>query len=152
MKKIIFSIFLQAFLGFNLVFGYNQSYIQKLPPRDQYKIKLIQKVNKSVVSIVWLKPTYTYTYKYIYLWEGFYIKVPDKIIPKWYQIVTAWTAFFITKNWILLTNKHVVNNPYLHYQAITSDGKKYNIKILAISKKYDLALVYIPWIKSTPLK
>jgi len=123
----------------------DHQYLQSLPARDQYKINLIQQVTPSVVSVIWLAPVYTYTYKYLDLWNWFYIKIPDKIVKQWYKIVTAWTAFFITSNWILLTNKHVVNQPDLVYKIITYDWKEYPVKILAMSKNYDLALLYVKW-------
>ena len=150
-KKII-SLIIITILLLNLTIWGNLNYFNKLPYWDQYKIKLIQKANQSVVSIIWLKPTFSYEYKYIYIWDWFYIKIPEKLVQKWYKIVTAWTAFFITSNWILLTNRHVVNNPYLKYKAITINWKEYDVKILAIAKNYDLALLYIPGIKSKPLK
>jgi serine protease Do len=44
---------------------------------------------------------------------------------------------------LILTNKHVVSNTSASYTVITSDGKKYNAKVLAQDPANDLAIVKI---------
>jgi serine protease Do len=123
-----------------------------LPVWEQQRIKLINKVSESVVSVVWLAPSYKYVYEYIDLGDGIMLKVPQGVVKQGYKVVSAWTAFFITSNGILLTNNHVVQDPNLIYKIVTSDGKVYKAKVLIRSKKYDLALLYVKWKNFKPLK
>lgn len=59
------------------------------------------------------------------------------------QKVGGGTAFFITEDWYLLTNKHVVADKDALYTVITHDQKEYDATILAIDPLTDLAIVKI---------
>ena len=150
MKKIILLVFTIVISWLTVAF--NQQYYDSLPEWDKYNIKLINSILPSVVNIVWYEKTYKPVYEYIDLGWWFYVKVPKWYIFKWYQPVSMWTAFFLTSNWVLITNAHVVKDKNLKYKAVTYDWKKYDIKILAISDKYDLALIYIKWKNFKPVK
>jgi len=54
-----------------------------------------------------------------------------------------WTWFFITKDWIIITNKHVISDENAEYTIITSDWKEYNAKLLAKDPLTDLAIIKI---------
>ncbi len=149
MRNILF-IFIVSIVSFT--FSFYSQYFYQLPIQEQKRIKLINSVSKSVVSVIGFAPTYRYIYKYIDLGDGFVLKIPQWLIKEWYKPVTAWTAFFVTSNGILLTNNHVVEDKNLIYKIITSDGKIYRVKVIARSKKYDLALLYAKWVHSKPLK
>ncbi len=59
------------------------------------------------------------------------------------QEVGAGSGFFISADGLILTNKHVVSDTTASYTVITSDGKKYDAKVLAQDPTNDLALVKI---------
>lgn len=61
----------------------------------------------------------------------------------WNELVTYWSAFLITKNWIGITAYHVVSKD-LKYKAIDYEGNEYNIKLITWNIEKDLALIYIP--------
>ena len=57
--------------------------------------------------------------------------------------VWGWTWFFVTKDWILITNKHVISDKNAEYTVITNDNQEYNAKVLAIDPITDLAVIKI---------
>ncbi len=59
------------------------------------------------------------------------------------QEIGAGSGFFISADGLILTNKHVVSDSSASYTVITSDGKKYDAKVLAQDPTNDLALVKI---------
>jgi serine protease Do len=65
------------------------------------------------------------------------------------QDVGAGSGFFISADGLILTNKHVVSDTTASYTVITSDGKKYDAKVLAQDPTNDIALVKID-IKNAP--
>ena len=145
MKKFLILFFiLVSFFSISFAnYTSKYEYVFNLPSFDKYKINLIQKVSPAVVSVIWFKPVYKYAYKYIDLGDWFTIRIPEKVIQDWYYPVSAGTAFFVSPRWLLVTNAHVVDDKSLKYKIITSDGKKYPVKILAISETKDLALLYV---------
>lgn len=54
-----------------------------------------------------------------------------------------WSWFFISKDGIIMTNKHVVSDTNAKYTVITSDGKEYDGKVLALDPLTDLAIIKI---------
>lgn len=59
------------------------------------------------------------------------------------QEVGAGSGFFISADGLILTNKHVVSDSSASYTVLTSDGKKYDAKVLAEDPVNDLAIVKI---------
>ncbi|QQG46009.1 MAG: trypsin-like peptidase domain-containing protein [Candidatus Niyogibacteria bacterium] len=53
------------------------------------------------------------------------------------------SGFLITKNGLILTNKHVIADPKADYSVITYDGKKHETKILARDPINDVAILKI---------
>lgn len=53
------------------------------------------------------------------------------------------TGFVITSDGLILTNKHVVNQADATYTVLTSDGKDYTARVLALDPVLDLAIVKI---------
>src|SRR4030042_956716 len=53
------------------------------------------------------------------------------------------TGFIITSDGLIVTNKHVVDNPRAEYQVFTSDGKNYKAKVKAKDPLNDLAVLEI---------
>ncbi|MDR3643163.1 MAG: trypsin-like peptidase domain-containing protein [Candidatus Doudnabacteria bacterium] len=59
------------------------------------------------------------------------------------QEVGAGSGFFVSADGLILTNKHVVSDLTASYTVITSDGKKYDAKVVAQDPVNDLAIVKI---------
>jgi S1-C subfamily serine protease len=59
------------------------------------------------------------------------------------QEVGAGSGFFVSQDGLILTNRHVVSDTTASYTVITSDGKKYDAKVLAQDPVNDLAIVKI---------
>lgn len=53
------------------------------------------------------------------------------------------TGFIITSDGLVVTNKHVVDNPRAEYQVFTQDGKNYKAKVKAKDPLNDLAVLEI---------
>ena len=56
---------------------------------------------------------------------------------------TAGTGFIVSKDGLILTNKHVVSDSSASYNVYTSDGKLYKAKIQATDPNNDIALLKI---------
>ncbi|MDD5692921.1 MAG: trypsin-like peptidase domain-containing protein [Patescibacteria group bacterium] len=56
---------------------------------------------------------------------------------------TAGTGFLVSKDGLILTNKHVVSDSNATYTVSTSTGKQYNAKIQALDNNNDIALLKI---------
>lgn len=54
-----------------------------------------------------------------------------------------WTGFFITKDWKIITNKHVVSDKNAEYTVITNNWEEFEAKILALDPLSDLAIIKI---------
>lgn len=65
------------------------------------------------------------------------------------QKVGAGSGFLVSADGLILTNKHVVSDEQANYTVITSDGRQYDAKILAIDPRNDLAIIKID-IKDAP--
>ena len=57
--------------------------------------------------------------------------------------IWGWSWFFVTKDWLILTNKHVVSDENATYTIITHDAKEYEASILALDPITDLAVLKI---------
>lgn len=57
--------------------------------------------------------------------------------------VWGWTWFFITKDGIILTNKHVIDDPNAQYTVILQNSEEYQAKVLALDPLSDLAVMKI---------
>lgn len=59
------------------------------------------------------------------------------------QKIGAGSGFFVSKDGLILTNKHVVSDSAASYTVLTSDGKSYDAKVLSTDPINDIALVKI---------
>lgn len=115
----------------------------------------IQKENK-IISIKNLENSVTDIIKDVSPWVVSIIAKKDLVIyrndPWWFFHTPVWTVkkeiwwwtwFFITKEWIIITNEHVVSDKSSTYTIITNDKKEYEAKIIATNKVKDLAILKI---------
>ncbi len=57
--------------------------------------------------------------------------------------VGGWSGFFVTKDGIIMTNKHVVADTSAKYTVITSDGSEYEASVVALDPLTDLAIIKV---------
>lgn len=100
----------------------------------QSNLKLIAKeIWPTVVSIIISKDVPTYTMD-----PYWFFSTPSWSVNK---KIWGWSWFFVRKDWLIITNKHVVSDPNAEYSVITSDNKEYVWKILATDPTTDLAII-----------
>jgi len=97
--------------------------------------KLVKNVWPSVVNIIIKKDIDLYRKD---PWGFFQEKVGSVEKQVWWG---SW--FFITKDGMIMTNKHVVYDANAKYTVITNDWKEYDSKVIALDPLNDLAIIKI---------
>ena len=92
-----------------------------------------KKLSPSVVSIIVSKDVQTYKTDPF----GFFYEPSGTVRKK----VGGGTGFFITKEGLVLTNKHVVSDPVASYTIISASGEEFVGKVLSFDPTNDLAVV-----------
>ncbi len=95
--------------------------------------KLVKEVSPSVVSIIIKKDLTVYRQDPFWFFQTPIWTVKRKI---WW-----WTWFFITKDWKIITNKHVVSDVEAEYTIITNDWNEFDAKLIASDPINDLAIL-----------
>lgn len=106
---------------------------QKLSNLESWVKSIAQKIWPSVVNIIISKDIEVYRTDPFWFFQE----------PSWTvnRKVWWWTGFFITKNWLILTNKHVVGDENASYTIITSNWTEYQWKVVALDPTNDLAII-----------
>lgn len=113
-------------------------------------IKIVKETAPSVISIV--------ISKNVPVFEEYYEEFFGFEIPQFRQKGTekkevGWgTGFLVSADGLALTNKHVVSDSSASYTAITNDGKKYEIEVLARDNFNDLAIIKLKGEGFRPVK
>lgn len=117
--------------------------------------EVVEKASPSVVSIIVSKDV---VYKqYSNPFEDFFpFGLPFNIVPPGYEGQTpnngqqsekrqigGGTGFIISKDGLILTNKHVVSDEQASYSVVTSSGKKYEATVVDRDPLNDLAILKI---------
>ena len=134
----------------------NSDYLP-MTTQEQAVINVVKKASRAVVSIVIYKdmPVYeTYYEEQTPLPGDFFGLAPFKIeIPKQRQKgvqkqkIGEGTGFIVSADGLIFTNKHVVAEKDAQYSVVANDGKKYDVKVLAIDPFADLAVLKIEQIQ-----
>lgn len=124
--------------------------------------EVVKKVSPSVVSIIVTKDLskhYNLTGPDIFLFEDFFrspfkFKFPfpqkeNSQRENKQQVVGGGTGFVISKDGLILTNKHVVIDEEADYTVVMNNGQKHEAEVLARDPILDIAVVKI---KDTPPK
>lgn len=95
--------------------------------------KLVKDVSPWVVSIIIKKDLTVYRQDPFWFFQTAIWTVKKKI--GW------WTGFFVSKDWKIITNKHVVSDENAEYTIITNDGGEFDAKIIATDPINDIAIL-----------
>ncbi|MFH1509743.1 MAG: trypsin-like peptidase domain-containing protein [Candidatus Nealsonbacteria bacterium] len=122
-----------------------------IPPtsHEDLLIKAVENVDPAVVSIVITKDVPIYEQYYYDPFEGFGGIGSDFLIPQYRQNGTekkevgGGTGFIVSKDGMILTNKHVALDKEAEYTVFTNDGKTYPAKVLARDPLQDIAVLKI---------
>ncbi len=149
-KKLILNVILPSIISwiiwaliFSSIFYIKQNNIKinnnneiiHIKELEEKTTNIIKKVSPSVVSIVIKEDLLIYKSDP----RGFFRQPIWSIKRK----VWWWTWFFITKNWKILTNKHVVYNKNAVYTIITNSWEEFDSTVLALDPINDLAVLQI---------
>jgi serine protease Do len=115
---------------------------------EEKVISAVQETSRAVVSIVITKDIPILEKYYVdpfggSFWGG------ELLIPQYRekgtekQKIGGGTGFIISKDGMILTNKHVLSEENAEYTVFLNDGQSYPIEILAKDPFYDLAVIKI---------
>ncbi len=149
---LISGIFYSKFVDINI--GAPQKTIEdhyfSAVSQEETIISVVERVSPSVVSIIITKDipvAYEYYYDPSEGFEWFFGESFE--VPQYEQEGTEkrevgeGTGFIISKDGLILTNKHVVSDKDAEYTVLTNEGKKLSAKVLARDPIKDLAIIKI---------
>jgi len=122
---IIISLLIWAFSSF-LFLNYSEN--KNINFLEEKIINISEKSSPSVVSIIEEKD--------LNIFEKNNFSIFDN--KTWW-----WSGFFINKEWIIITNNHVIKNKNSKYIIILNNWEKLNSKIIYYDKKSDIAMLQI---------
>ncbi len=110
--------------------------------------------NAAVVSVIISKdlPVIERYYQTIDMGNGIRVRVPrTRQQGSQEQVVGGGTAFFVSNDGLLMTNKHVVSDPGASYTVLLNDGQKVKATVLQVDNQNDIALLKIDRTNTPPL-
>lgn len=126
--------------------------------QEQAIVSVVKEVSPSVVSIIITKDLPIIEEYWSSPFEEFFGVPFEFKIPQYRQKGTekrevgGGSGFIISKDGLVLTNKHVVLDENADYTVLTNDGKKYPAEVLAKDPFQDLAILKIKSTKKLSLK
>jgi len=114
--------------------------------QEQAVINVVKQASPAVVSIIIIKevPVYEIYYEDYVDVFGYGVRVPrQKQNGTEKQRVGGGTGFIVSKDGLVLTNKHVVSDKDATYTVITNEGNNYSATVLARDPFQDLAVLRI---------
>lgn len=104
-------------------------------------IDVVKKASPAVVSIV-ISKDISQMRRFMFDPFGNFPSSNESAEPN-IQEVGAGTGFFVSKDGLIITNKHVVADEGAAYTVVTSDGKSYEAKVLSQDPVNDIAIIKI---------
>ena len=109
--------------------------------QEQAVIKVVEDYSPAVVSIIVTKDVPIMEQ---YYYNPFYFQLPQYLQQGTQkQEVGGGSGFLVSKEGMVITNKHVVLDEEAEYTVFTNDGKSYPAKVLAKDPFQDLAILKI---------
>jgi serine protease Do len=131
---------------------------QRVVEEDSAVIAVVEKSTPAVVSVIVSKDIPKvqdfFSTPFGNLFPFFEENNPDlQENPQGKQKIGGGTGFLITKDGMIITNKHVVSDAGANYTVITNDNKEYPAKVLALDPNQDIAIIKIePARNATPAR
>lgn len=126
--------------------------------QEDLAVNIVKDVSSSVVSVVATKDLPVIEQYFINPFGDEFFKefgiLPDIQIPQYRQNgtekkqVSSGTGFFISKEGLLVTNKHVVEDKEAQYSIVMNDGSKLNAEVLVRDSLKDIAILKIKFDKN----
>lgn len=133
-----------VFFHFNYLGLVNRQGFESYAPQTAQEdavIKVVRDSSPAVVSIVVTKDLPVYEQYFEYTPFGTNVRQQQKGTEK--KELGQGSGFIISKDGMVLTNKHVVLDDKAEYTVFTNMGKKYSAKVLAKDPAQDLAVLKI---------
>lgn len=115
---------------------------------------ITQVVEKSIPSVVTVGVSTTISQGDYFQLDPFNPFMPFRRIPGQQKKVekNIGSGFIVSKDGLIITNKHVVSDEDVSYQVLTYDGKKYNVEKIYRDPLNDLAILKINGNNFKPLE
>lgn len=123
-----------------------------LPPlpvissQEQLITETVKRAEPAVVSVIITKDLPKLTYRDVVpdnpFFRGFVFQVPQQNGTEKRE-VGGGTAFFVTADGLLMTNRHVVSDDKAEYTILLNDGKKLPAQVVALDSVNDIALLKV---------
>jgi len=113
------------------------SFVEEYQPQTSQEeaiIKVVKEASPAVVSVVISKdvPVYEQYVETQPFGDFFQFQVPKtRQIGTEKQIIGSGTGFIVSRDGMVITNKHVISEKDAYYQVVTAEGKKYPAEVLA---------------------
>ncbi|USN88304.1 MAG: trypsin-like peptidase domain-containing protein [Candidatus Nomurabacteria bacterium] len=116
-------------------------------PENEQIISMIEHVNPAVVSVVVTKdvPIYERYYEQFDPWGlfgGFSVPRTRELGTEEKE-VGGGSGFVVSDNGLIVTNRHVVDDPEARYSILTNDGVAYDVEVLARDQQLDIAVLKV---------
>lgn len=120
--------------------------IQIYNGQEEALVKMVKDISLSVVSVVATKDIPVIEEYYINPFgnDEFYFQIPQyrqKGTEK--KQISSGTGFFVSKDGLLVTNRHVVEDTEANYSIIATNGQKLDAKVLARDPFQDIAILKV---------
>lgn len=161
MKKLL--ILIAVLVGLLLIIGAAQQYLPslfqgspfslssqvpqqvKVVTEESVTIDIVKKAGPSVVTISGTASQQQQSSPFDFGFPPFFGGNPGgpNIQPNSNQAQSIGSGFIVSKDGMIITNKHVVSDTSMTYEVVTSDGKKYQVKNIYRDPLNDVALIKI---------
>jgi len=121
-------------------------------PEKSPIVKLVKKCAPAVISIIITKnlpklenfPDFFPFLPFGFNPKELYKQIPPEMFDEHGRVkIGGGSGFFVSKDGLILTNKHVVIDPNANYTVMTNEGKKYQAKVVARDPINDVAILKI---------
>ncbi|RJQ31512.1 PDZ domain-containing protein [Candidatus Parcubacteria bacterium] len=125
---------------------------ERIVTSEEKSVKVIKEVSPAVVSVIATKDIPVVERQFINPFgdDDFFKRFfPDINIPQYEQKgvekkqVSSGSGFFVSKDGLIVTNRHVVEDAQAEYSIIMNDGKKLSAKVLDRNPAQDIAVLKV---------
>lgn len=128
-----------------------QNNIDNEIPKNLSVTDIVKQVNPAVVSIVIYKEVPKYevftnpnSNPFGSFFPGFFFNIPEyRQNGTERKQIGGGSGFFVSRDGLIVTNRHVVEDSSAEYEVLTDNGKKYSATIVAKDPVLDIALIKV---------